>query len=74
MYASNFDHLTMQINDAYFMRTTDKLDQCRLVLSGKLQSFYDRDWDYRLLYNDIPGATFDDALSMMDDLIPRRYH
>lgn len=70
VYASNFDHLTMQINDAYFMRTTDKLDQCRLVLSGKLQSFYDRDWDYRLLYNDIPGATFDDALSMMDDLIP----
>ena len=70
VYASNFDHLPMQINDAYFMRTTDKLDQCRLVLSGKLQSFYDRDWDYRLLYNDIPGATFDDALSMMDDLIP----
>lgn len=70
VYASNFDHLTMQINDAYFMRTTDKLDQCRLVLSGRLQSFYDRDWDYRLLYNDIPGATFDDALSMMDDLIP----
>lgn len=70
VYARNFDHLTMQINDAYFMRTTDKLDQCRLVLSGRLQSFYDRDWDYRLLYNDIPGATFDDALSMMDDLIP----
>ena len=70
VYASHLDHLTMQINDAYFMRTTDKLDQCRLVLSGKLQSFYDRDWDYRLLYNDIPGATFDDALSMMDDLIP----
>ena len=61
---------SVTINDAYFMRTTDKLDQCRLVLSGKLQSFYDRDWDYRLLYNDIPGATFDDALSMMDDLIP----
>lgn len=70
VYASHLDHLTMQINDAYFMRTTDKLDQCRLVLSGKLQSFYDRDWDYRLLYNDIPGATFHDALSMMDDLIP----
>ena len=70
VYASNFDHLTMQINDAYFMRTTDKLDQCRLVIGGKMQSFYDRNWDYRLLYNDIPGATFDDALSMMDDLIP----
>ena len=70
VYASNFDHLPMQINDAYFMRTTDKLDQCRLVISGKMQSFYDRNWDYRLLYNDIPGATFDDALSMMDDLIP----
>ena len=70
VYASNFDHLPMQINDAYFMRTTDKLDPCRLAISGKLQSFYDRNWDYRLLYNDIPGATFDDALSMMDDLIP----
>ena len=70
VYASNFDHLPMQINDAYFMRTTDKLDPCRLVLGGKMQSFYDRNWDYRLLYNDIPGATFDDALSMMDDLIP----
>ncbi len=70
VYASNFDHLPMQINDAYFMRTTDKLDQCRLVLGGKMKTFYDRNWDYDLLYNDIPGATFDDALSMMDDLIP----
>ena len=70
VYASNFDHLTMQINDAYFMRSTDKLDPCRLAISGRMQSFYDRNWDYRLLYNDIPGATFDDALSMMDDLIP----
>ena len=70
VYASNFDHLPMQINDAYFMRTTDKLDPCRLAISGKMQSFYDRNWDYRLLYNDIPGATFDDALNMMDDLIP----
>ena len=70
VYASNFDHLPMQINDAYFMRTTDKLDPCRLAISGRLQSFYDRNWDYRLLYNDIPGATFDDALSMMDNLIP----
>lgn len=60
----------MQINDAYFMRSTDKLDPCRLAISGRMQSFYDRNWDYRLLYNDIPGATFDDALSMMDDLIP----
>ena len=70
VYASNFDHLPMQINDAYFMRSTDKLDPCRLAISGRVQSFYDRNWDYRLLYNDIPGATFDDALSMMDDLIP----
>ena len=70
VYASNFDHLPMQINDAYFMRTTDKLDPCRLAISGRVQSFYDRNWDYRLLYNDIPGATFDDALSMMDNLIP----
>ena len=70
VYASHLDHLTMQINDAYFMRTTDKLDPCRLAISGRIQSFYDRNWDYRLLYNDIPGATFDDALSMMDDLIP----
>ena len=70
VYASNFDHLPMQINDAYFMRTTDKLDQCRLVVGGKMKNFYDNNWDYDLLYNDIPGATFDDALSMMDDLIP----
>ena len=70
VYASNFDHLPMQINDAYFMRSTDKLDPCRLAISGRMQSFYDNNWDYRLLYNDIPGATFDDALSMMDDLIP----
>ena len=70
VYASHLDHLTMQINDAHFMRNTDKLDQCRLALSGKVQSFYDNNWDYRLLYNDIPGATFSDALSMMDDLIP----
>ena len=70
VYASHLDHLTMQINDAYFMRTTDKLDQCRLAISGKMKSFYNRNWDYDLLYNDIPGATFDDALSMMDDLIP----
>ena len=70
VYASNFDHLPMQINDAYFMRTTDKLDQCRLVIGGKMKTFYDRNWDYDLLYNDIPGATLDDALSMMDDLIP----
>lgn len=70
VYASNFDHLPMQINDAYFMRTTDKLDQCRLVIGGKLKTFYDNNWDYDIFYNDIPGATLDDALSMMDDLIP----
>ena len=70
VYASNFDHLPMQINDAYFMRTTDKLDPCRLVIGGKMKTFYDRNWDYDILYNDIPGATLDDALSMMDDLIP----
>lgn len=70
VYASNFDHLPMQINDAYFMRTTGKLDQCRLSVSGQMKWFYDNNWDYRLLYNDIPGATLDDALSMMDDLIP----
>ena len=57
VYASNFDHLPMQINDAYFMRTTDKLDQCRLSVSGQMKWFYDDNWDYRLLYNDIPGAT-----------------
>ncbi len=70
VYASNFDHLPMQINDAYFMRNTDKLDQCRLSVSGQMKWFYDNNWDYRLLYKDIPGATLDDALSMMDDLIP----
>ena len=70
VYASNFDHLPMQINDAYFMRNTDKLDQCRLVIGGKLKTFYDNNWDYDIFYNDIPGATLDDALSMMDDLIP----
>ena len=70
VYASNFDHLPMQINDAYFMRTTDKLDQCRLVLGGKMKTFYDRNWDYDLLYNDIPGATLDDAKTMMWGLVP----
>ena len=70
VYASNFDHLPMQINDAYFMRTTDKLDQCRLVLGGKMKSFYDNNWDYELLYNDIPGATLDDAKTMMWGLVP----
>ena len=70
VYASNFDHLPMQINDAYFMRTTDKLDPCRLVLGGKMKSFYDRNWDYDLLYNDIPGATLDDAKTMMWGLTP----
>ena len=45
VYASHLDHLTMQINDAYFMRTTDKLDQCRLVIGGKLKTFYDNNWD-----------------------------
>ena len=70
VYASNFDHLPMQVNDAYFMRNTDKLDQCRLVIGGKLKTFYDNNWDYDIFYNDIPGATLDDALSMMDDLIP----
>ena len=70
VYASNFDHLPMQINDAYFMRNTDKLDPCRLVIGGKLKTFYDNNWDYDIFYNDIPGATLDDALSMMDDLIP----
>ena len=70
VYASNFDHLPMQINDAYFMRTTDKLDQCRLVIGGKMKTFYDRNWDYDLLYNDIPGATLDDAKTMMWGLTP----
>lgn len=70
VYASNFDHLPMQINDAYFMRTTDKLDQCRLVIGGKMKTFYDRNWDYDLLYNDIPGATLDDAKTMMWGLVP----
>lgn len=70
VYASNFDHLPMQINDAYFMRTTDKLDQCRLVIGGKMKNFYDRNWDYDLLYNDIPGATLDDAKTMMWGLTP----
>ena len=70
VYASNFDHLPMQINDAYFMRTTDKLDQCRLVLGGKMKGFYDNNWDYELLYNDIPGATLDDAKTMMWGLVP----
>ena len=70
VYASNFDHLPMQINDAYFMRTTDKLDQCRLVIGGKMKNFYDNNWDYDLLYNDIPGATLDDAKTMMWGLTP----
>lgn len=70
VYASNFDHLPMQINDAYFMRTTDKLDQCRLVIGGKMKTFYDNNWDYDLLYNDIPGATLDDAKTMMWGLVP----
>ena len=70
VYASHLDHLTMQINDAYFMRTTDKLDQCRLVIGGKMKTFYDRNWDYDLLYNDIPGATLDDAKAMMWGLTP----
>ena len=70
VYASNFDHLPMQINDAYFMRTTDKLDQCRLVLGGKMKNFYDNNWDYDLLYNDIPNATLDDAKTMMWGLVP----
>ena len=70
VYASNFDHLPMQINDAYFMRTTDKLDQCRLVLGGKMKSFYDNNWDYDIHYNDIPGATLDDAKTMMWGLVP----
>ncbi len=70
VYASNFDHLPMQINDAYFMRTTDKLDPCRLVIGGKMKSFYDRNWDYDILYNDIPGATLDDAKTMMWGLTP----
>ena len=70
VYASNFDHLPMQINDAYFMRTTDKLDPCRLVLGGKMKGFYDNNWDYELLYNDIPGATLDDAKTMMWGLVP----
>ena len=70
VYASNFDHLPMQINDAYFMRTTDKLDQCRLVLGGKMKNFYDNNWDYDIHYNDIPGATLDDAKTMMWGLVP----
>ncbi len=70
VYASNFDHLPMQINDAYFMRTTDKLDQCRLVIGGKMKTFYDNNWDYDILYNDIPGATLDDAKTMMWGLTP----
>ena len=60
----------MQINDAYFMRTTDKLDPCRLVLGGKMKSFYDNNWDYDIHYNDIPGATLDDAKTMMWGLVP----
>ncbi len=70
VYASNFDHLPMQINDAYFMRTTDKLDQCRLVLGGKMKNIYDNNWDYDIHYNDIPGATLDDAKTMMWGLVP----
>ena len=70
VYASHLDHLTMQINDAYFMRTTDKLDPCRLVIGGKMKGFYDNNWDYQLLYNDIPGATLDDAKTMMWGLVP----
>ena len=70
VYARNFDHLPMQINDAYFMRTTDKLDQCRLVLGGKMKSFYDNNWDYDIHYNDIPGTTLDDAKTMMWGLVP----
>ena len=70
VYASHLDHLTMQINDAYFMRTTDKLDPCRLVLGGKMKNFYDNNWDYDIHYNDIPGATLDDAKTMMWGLVP----
>ena len=70
VYASNFDHLPMQINDAYFMRTTDKLDPCRLVLGGKMKNFYDNNWDYDIHYNDIPNATLDDAKTMMWGLVP----
>lgn len=70
VYARNFDHLPMQINDAYFMRITDKLDQCRLVLGGKMKNFYDNNWDYDIHYNDIPGATLDDAKTMMWGLVP----
>ncbi len=35
-----------------------------------MQSFYDNNWDYRLFYNDIPGATLDDAKTMMWGLVP----
>ena len=50
--------------------TGDKLDPCRLVLGGKMKNFYDNNWDYDLLYNDIPGATLDDAKTMMWGLVP----
>lgn len=56
--------------DRVVLHSADKLDQCRLVLGGKMKTFYDRNWDYDLLYNDIPGATLDDAKTMMWGLTP----
>ena len=35
-----------------------------------MKGFYDNNWDYELLYNDIPGATLDDAKTMMWGLVP----
>ncbi len=59
----------MRINDAFFMRTTDPLDQCRLVVGGKPKWVYVTNWDYQF-HNDIPGATFEDAWNMEWDLVP----
>ena len=69
VYASHLDHLPMRINDAFFMRTTDPTDQCRLAVGGKPKWGYFTTWDYQF-HNDIPGATFEEAWNMEWDLVP----
>ena len=59
----------MRINDAFFMRTTDPTDQCRLAVGGKPKWGYFTTWDYQF-HNDIPGATFEEAWNMEWDLVP----
>ena len=69
VYASNLDHMPMQVNEAFFPYSTSSVDKCRLVIAGRIKALATYGWDY-VLHNDIPGYSFEEAKGELWNLVP----